>query len=160
MKRLLTTWLKAGITTQVLAGVTLLSMFVITLAEVAMRAVWRPIPGTFELISLLGGAVAGLAVPHTSQTYGHITVDVLICMMPKKGQKIMNGITRLLVLLFFVFIAWSLISMGIDHSSSKEVTQTLRVPLYPVFFVLGGVFLMQATQFLLDILRIWGESDE
>jgi TRAP-type C4-dicarboxylate transport system permease small subunit len=156
MKRLLAIWLKIGVTAHTLAGITLIIMFLVTLTEVTMRAVWRSIPGTFELISLLGGVVIGLAVPYTSQMNGHIVVDSLLGKLSKSRQNVMNVMTRIVVMIFFVFIAVSLISMGLDHRASKEVTQTLRVPLYFIFFVLGGVFLIQAAQFLFDIVKIYG----
>ena len=160
MERIIRLWRKIGITAHAVAGAALLVMFLITLAEVSMRAVWRSIPGTFEMISLLGGIVIGLAVPYTSQMNGHINVDILIGKLPKGVQDTMNVITRVLVMVFFIFIAWSLISMGIDHRASKEVTQTLRVPLYYIFFVLAGVFLIQAAQFILDIAKICRGSHE
>ncbi len=160
MERIIRLWRKIGITAHAVAGAALLVMFLITLAEVSMRAVWRSIPGTFEMISLLGGIVIGLAVPYTSQMNGHINVDILIGKLPKGVQDTMNVITRILVMVFFIFIALSLISMGIDHRASKEVTQTLRVPLYYIFFVLAGVFLIQAAQFILDIAKICRGSHE
>ncbi len=160
MKRLLRIWLRIGSTAHTVAGITLIIMFLVTFAEVTMRAVWRTIPGTFELISLLGGVVIGLAVPYTSQMNGHVAVDILLKKAPKTAQDIMNASTRILVMVFFIFIALSLILMGLDHRASKEVTQTLRIPLYFIFFVLGGVFLIQAVQFVLDIGKIFGGNHE
>jgi TRAP-type C4-dicarboxylate transport system permease small subunit len=154
MKRILRIWLRIGLTAHAVAGIALVTMFLVTFAEVTMRAVWRTIPGTFELISLLGGVVIGLAVPYTSQMNGHVVVDVLLIKVPKTTQDIMNVTTRIMVMIFFIFIALSLIFMGLDHRASHQVTQTLRLPLYFVFFVLGGVFLVQAIQFLFDIVRI------
>jgi TRAP-type C4-dicarboxylate transport system permease small subunit len=155
MKRMLRIWLRIGSTAHTVAGIALISMFLFTFAEVTMRAVWRTIPGTFELISLLGGVVIGLAVPYTSQMNGHVAVDLLLNKVPKTIQDIMNVTTRIMVMIFFIFIALSLILMGLDHRASKEVTQTLRVPLYFVFFVLGGIFLIQVIQFLFDIVGIY-----
>ncbi len=160
MKSILHVWLRIGLTAHTAAGITLIIMFLVTFAEVTMRAIWRTIPGTFELISLLGGVVIGLAVPYTSQMDGHVAVDILLKKVAKTTRDIANVTTRILVMVFFIFIALSLILMGLDHRASKEVTQTLRVPLYFVFFVLGGVFLIQAIQFLFDIVKICGGSRE
>jgi TRAP-type C4-dicarboxylate transport system permease small subunit len=135
-------------------------MFLVTLAEVTMRAVWRSIPGTYELISLLGGIVIGLAVPYTSQMGGHVIVDILLNKLPKNTQNVMNITTRILAMVFFIFIALSLILMGLDHRTSKQVTETLRVPLFYIFFILGGLFLVQAVQFLFDIIKIYGGAHE
>jgi TRAP-type C4-dicarboxylate transport system permease small subunit len=160
MKRLLNIWLNVGKVTHTLAGMALMAMFFITLGEVIMRFLWRSIPGTFELISLLGGAVAGLAVPRTSQMKGHVNVDFVLNKLSPKGQGIMNGITRFLVMVFFIFVAWSLLSMGMDYRAAREVSPSMKLPLYPVFFFLGGAFLVQVVQFILDIVKTFGGSDE
>jgi TRAP-type C4-dicarboxylate transport system permease small subunit len=160
MKRLLSTWFGVGKATHTLAGIALMAMFFITLVEVIMRFLWSSIPGTFELISLLGGAVAGLAVPRTSQMNGHVNVDFVINKMTPKAKNTMNGVTRILVMIFFLFAAWSLLSMGMDYRGAKEVSPSMKLPLYPVFFCLGGAFLIQVVQFLLEILKTFGGSHE
>jgi len=160
MKRLLSAWFGVGKATHTLAGIALMSMFFITLLEVTMRFLWRSIPGTFELISLLGGAVAGLAVPRTSQMNGHVNVDFVINKMTPKAKNIMNGVTRFLVMVFFLFAAWSLFSMGLDYRAAKEVSPSMKLPLYPVFFFLGGSFLIQVVQFSLEVLKRFGGSHE
>jgi uncharacterized membrane protein YwzB len=72
----------------------------------------------------------------------------------------MNGVTRFLVMIFFVFVAWSLFSMGIDYWAAKEVSPSMRLPLYPVFFILGGAIAIQIVQFLLEVLRVFGGGHE
>lgn len=160
MKRLLGAWFGVGKATHALAGTALMAMLFITLVEVTMRFLWRSIPGTFELISLLGGAVAGLAVPRTSQMNGHVNVDFVINKMTPKAKDTLNGVTRILVMVFFLFAAWSLFSMGVDYRSAKEVSPSMKLPLYPVFFFLGGSFLIQVVQFLLEVLKTFGGSHE
>lgn len=152
---------RVGVSAHAIAGVTLIIMFFVTLAEVIMRFLWRSIPGTLELISLLGGIVVGLAVPYTSQMRGHINVDVLLSKLPETQRNVMEATTRLFVMVFFIFIGWSLISMGLEYHAAKEVSPTMKLPLYPVIFTLAGAFLVQAVQFLLDILKIYkGEKHE
>lgn len=153
-------WLRIGVTAHALAGITLIIMFLITFAEVTMRAIWRSIPGTYELISLLGGIVIGFAIPYTSQMNGHVIVDILLNRLPKNTQNAINISTRILAMIFFIFIALSLISMGLGHWASKQVTETLRLPQYYIFFILGGLFLVQAVQFVFDIIKIYGGADE
>ena len=105
-------WLRIGSTAHTVAGIALITMFLITFAEVTMRAVWRTIPGTFELISLLGGVVIGLAVPYTSQMNGHVAVDLLLNKVPKSTQNIVNMSTRIMVMIFFRLTG--LLNLGMD----------------------------------------------
>jgi TRAP-type C4-dicarboxylate transport system permease small subunit len=160
MKRLLSIWHRVGKSTQILAGIILLVMFIMTLMEVAMRFLWRPIPGTYELISFLGGLVIGFSVPFTSQNNGHVNVDFMIerASTARKSMIIMS--TRIIVMAFFLLIGGSLVLMGIDLHGTKEVSQTLKVPYYPVAIGLGLGFLIQAVQFCLDIFVIYGGRHE
>jgi TRAP-type transport system small permease protein len=160
MKRLFTIWFGVGKATHILAGIALTAMFFVTLAEVIMRSISQSIPGTLELISLLGGAVVGLAIPRTSQMNGHVNVDFALNKMSSRWQNITNVLTRLLAMLFFIFIAWSLLSMGWDYRAAKEVSPSMKLPLYPVFAFFGAAFLIQAFQFLLDLLKTMGGSHE
>jgi TRAP-type C4-dicarboxylate transport system permease small subunit len=153
MKRLFDVWRKVGISTHAFAGLILTIMFLVTLAEVTMRFVWKPIPGTYELISFLGGLVIGFSVPRTSQMEGHVNVDFMVVKMPEPQKKIINAATRLMAMLFFALIGSSLTSIGLDLHTTKEVSQTLKVPYYPVAFGLGLAFLIQAAQYFLDIFK-------
>ena len=160
MKRLFNVWFGVGKATHILAGIALTAMFFITLAEVTMRSVSQSIPGTLELISLLGGAVVGLAIPRTSQMNGHVSVDFVLNKMSPRWQNITTGFTRFLAMLFFIFVAWSLLSMGLDYRAAKEVSPSMKLPLYPVFAFFGAAFLIQAFQFLLDVLKTIGGGHE
>jgi TRAP-type C4-dicarboxylate transport system permease small subunit len=160
MNRLINIWFGTGKAVHTLAGVALIVMFFITLAEVTMRAVWHSLPGTFELISLVGGAVAGLAIPRTSQMKGHVNVDFAFNKLSNRGQNIMNGVTRFIAMIFFIFIAWSLFSMGIDYMAANEVSPSMRLPMFPVFFLLGGAVAIQVIQFLLEVLSAFGGRHE
>jgi TRAP-type C4-dicarboxylate transport system permease small subunit len=144
-----------GFSAEGVAGLGLIVMLLMTVTDVTVRFLWRAIPGGWELISFLGGIVAGLSVPRTSQSNGHPNVDLLTGRMSATGKNIINSATRLLAMVFFILIAWSLFSMGLDYKAGKEVSQTMKVPFYPVIFALAAAFLTQAFQFLLDILKIW-----
>ncbi len=160
MKRLLSIWLTVGKSTHVLAGVILLVMFLMTLAEVTMRFMWKPIPGTYELISFMGGLVIGFSMPFTSQMNGHVNVDFMVEKLSTAKKDLVYRLTRVAVLVFFLLIGWSLISMGMDLYKTREVSQTLKVPYYPVAFGLGIPFLIQSVQFLLDAIKPRGGCHE
>lgn len=156
MNSLLKSWLLLGKSIHALAGAILLIMFLMTLADVTIRFVWKPIPGTYELISFMGGLIVGFSIPFTTQMKGHVNVDFAIDKMPKKCKMAVNFITRIMVMIFFFIIGWNLVSMGIDLHKTQEVSQTLHVPYYPVAFGMGIAFLVQAIQFCFDACQIYG----
>jgi len=160
MKRLLEVWLIVGKTTQAFAGVALITMFLMTLTEVVGRVVWRPIPGAWEIISFLGGIVIGFSIPYTSQKNAHVAVDFAVTKLSRGVQLATGFATRLLAMAFFALIGWGLISMGIDYRAANEVSQTMKIPFYPVAIGLGVAFVIQAFQFLFDSVRICGGNHE
>ena len=160
MKHLLHLWLTVGKVAQALAGLALIIMFLMTLTEVVGRVVWRPIPGAWEIISFLGGIVIGFSIPYTSQKNGHVAVDFAVEKLPRYMQLATGFVTRLLAMAFFALIGWGLISMGIDYRAANEVSQTMKIPFYPVAIGLGAAFMIQAFQFLLDSVRICWRDHE
>jgi TRAP-type C4-dicarboxylate transport system permease small subunit len=157
---------KASISAQVIAGLTLAFMMLVTFADVVLRAFGKPILGAYEIISFSGGIVIGLAIPYTSWMQGHIYVDVLIDRRPRlKGnpirwKDIVNIITRCAGIALFFFIGWSFFGYAGSLYASKEVSQTLRIPFYPVAYGLGVSCYIQSLLLFCDILKIVGGENE
>lgn len=160
MGRFIRAWQKVGKGSHLLAGIILATMFLVTLAEVLGRFLWGPIGGSYELISFLGGLIIGFSVPYTSQMNDHMNVDFVISKMPEMPQRVMTATTRILVSVFFVLVGGSLIYMGIGLWEAQEVSQTLKIPYYPVAFGMGLGFLIQAGQFMLDGVGLFWRNDE
>ena len=57
-------WLSRAM--EVVAGVFLVFMMLLTTFDVILRAFGRPIIGTYEMVALSGGIVIGFSVPITS----------------------------------------------------------------------------------------------
>jgi TRAP-type C4-dicarboxylate transport system permease small subunit len=154
------------VTTQTIAGVTLVFMMIVTLSDVILRAFGKPILGAYELISFSGGIVVGLAIPYTSWMKGHIYVDVLIDRLPRqkntafRRKDIVNVITRCAGIVLFLLIGWSFFGMAGSLYASKEVSQTLRLPFYPIAYGLSVSCFIQSLLLFCDILKIVGGEYE
>jgi TRAP-type C4-dicarboxylate transport system permease small subunit len=123
----------------------------LTIADVVLRILRRPIVGTYELV---GALTAGLSLPLSSWVRGHIYVDSFVARLPRTPRAILNVVTRLLVLALFLLIGWNLIKHAMDLRSAGEVTPTLRVPFYPVAFGIGLSCLVECLVMLADIVKI------
>ena len=156
MKTFLKSVYKLSITTQVIAGLALAFMLIITLSEVILRSFGKPILGSYEIISFTGGIIIGLAIPYTSWKRGHVYVDFLINKFSKKRRRVIMIITRCLGILLFLLIGWNLISMGSDLYINKEVSMTLRLPFYPIAYGIGISCLIQCILLFSEILKIRG----
>lgn len=136
-----------------ISGVALALVTLLTAFDIVGRAMGHPILGAYEVVSFAGGLVVALAVPVTSRTKGHIIVDLLIGSVPKLTKAILEVITRLLGIAFFLIAGYSLIKMGMDSASMGEVSQILQLPYYPVLYVMGGAFLVEVLVLVSDVFK-------
>ena len=139
----------------IIAGFILLVMIGLTMADVILRYLGRPIVGAYEIVAFLGVAVIAFALPRASALKTHVYVDLLIDKLPVKTQKVMKTITRILVFLMFLGAAWYFIIMGKNYIATKTVTMSLRVPFYPVVFALAASCIVQC---LVSLCEIFGDE--
>jgi len=142
-----------------IAGLTLAFMFLFTLTNVVIRAFGKPIVGDFEIISFLGAVVIGFAIPYTSMVKGHIDVDFLLMMLPRKVSNRIRVATRIIGIGLFLWISWNFVLMSFDLLRTKEVTPVFRMPYYPISFGLAFCCLTQCLTFVSQILKIVGDRN-
>ncbi len=145
---------------QVIAGIFLTFMMLLTSADVVMRIFGYPVPGAVEIISICGGVVIGFTVPITSWMKGHISVDFVTNALSPKARAAVDIITRIIGIGLFLVIAWNSLKIGNGFVKGHEVSGTLELPLYPVAYALAGCFFMLSIVLFCDILKILGGSDE
>jgi TRAP-type C4-dicarboxylate transport system permease small subunit len=142
------------------AGAALAALMLLTIADVVLRILGRPIVGTYELVGLGGAIAIGLSLPLTSWVRGHIYVDSFVAKLPRIPRAILNIATRLLVLGLFLVIGWNLIRYALDLRGAGEVTPTLRVPFFPVAFGVGASCLLECLVMVADIVKIFRKEYE
>ena len=142
------------------AGVTLTLVMGMTVADVFLRILGKPLVGVFELVAFLGAVVVGFSIPFTSWVRGHIYVDFLIMKFSKGARKGIHVFTRLLGMGLFVLIGWNRFTMAGDLRRSGEVSPTLHVPFYPVVYAIGVVCLIQALVLIADMVKVVKERYE
>jgi TRAP-type C4-dicarboxylate transport system permease small subunit len=144
----------------IIAGISLTFLMLLTVMDVILRALRSPIVGTYELVAFSGAIVIGFAVPLTSWVRGHIYVDFFILRFSQKVRNIFNITTRCLVTVLFFLIGWNLIKYGMDLQKSGEVSLTLQMPFYPVAYAVGVCCFVQCLVLICDIAKIFGGKYE
>jgi len=142
----------------VIAGIALAASMFLTVADVLLRSVRRPIVGTYELVGLLGAVVIGFAIPQTTRVQGHVLMDFLTEKVPASGQRILRSVTRVLGIVIFLVIAWNLWGLGADFRKSGEVTPTLQLPLFPVAWGVSVCCFVQCVVLFLELFETKGEN--
>jgi len=153
MEKFLAAVYKLDIAFQVVAGIGLAFMMFMTMLDITLRAIGRPIVGAIELISFSGAVVIGFAVPYSSWMRAHVIVDFLIERLSPGGKTMMEFSTRLVGLVLFLFIGVNFILYGLTLIKTGEVSAGLRIPYYPITFGLALSCFLESLTLLAGLLK-------
>ncbi len=138
-----------------IAEAALFIMMMLTVMDVIMRRFFgSPVVGIYDLVTMMGAVVVGFSLSQTSWDKGHVMVDFMI---ENRSKAVKNGFivaTRIVGIVLFALVSLNLVRKGIHFYGSGETSMTLRVPMYPVTFVLAFCFFVQCFSLITDIFRI------
>lgn len=135
------------------SGSILVFMMLLTVADVILRYLGKPILGAYELVSLSGLVVVGFAMPSTSWQRVHVNVDIFLGDAHRVRTLVLHIITRIIGILFFLVAGFYLMDMGNTLTKTHESTLTLVIPLYPFAYVLGVCCLAECLVLVSHILE-------
>jgi TRAP-type C4-dicarboxylate transport system permease small subunit len=141
-----------------ISGILLCFIMCISISDVIMRNLGRPIIGTYELVSLSGGFLAGFALPHSFLNQAHVRVDILVEKLSPAIQKGLERITRALGLLFILIAILFFWKMSVVLLRTSTVSTTLGIPMYLVVFGIIAGSLVQCLVFIRELLSRTGRS--
>ena len=139
----------------IIAGMNVMFIMFLTVADVILRYLGRPILGAYELVAFSGAVVTGFSLPFTSWVKGHISVDFFISRFPQRIRNTFHIVTRFLAIGLFLMTGWNLIEYGMDLKKSGEVSLTLQLPFYPIAYGIGGCCLVLCLVLICDIIKIF-----
>ena len=140
-----------------LGCVLLAAMAIFMTADVLLRSLTgSSIPGVFEVVELLMGALVGCGLAFTGATHSHLDVEIVTNLMPLRIRRFLGVLMNTLGMLFCMLAGWKTLSHAWDAFLSTECTPTTSIRTWPFIGMLGLGFAMQAAVFF---LHIW-ESDE
>jgi len=133
----------------------LTTMMFLTVLDVILRYIGRPITGTFELMSFAGALVTGMALAQTSLDGAHVSLDIVMDAVSSGKKKVLTVFNRLIGLAIFGLLAWALVDKGKDLYATGEVSLTLQVPYYPVAYALAFCCLAECLVLLTELLKVF-----
>ncbi len=118
-----------------IAAMAIFVMMSLTCVDVFLRYFFRkPIPGTYEIVALLGAVAVSFAMAHTLAEKGHVAVTLIVQLFPKRIQGIIESIISIFGIILFALIAWQSVLYGVDCQRVGEVSMTLQLPFYPIIY--------------------------
>ncbi len=97
-----------------------------------------PIPDGFDISRLLLGVCILWGLASVSYRGGHISVDILWTVLPKKAQRTIDIFASLMTLVFIAFFCWMLMTKVIGTYESYEETFDLRLQIWPFYAMAWG----------------------
>lgn len=128
-----------------LASAVLFVMMALTSADVFMRyVVARPVPGAFELGEILMALLIFSALPLVSLRDEHVTVDFAGKLIPGRALRWVDAGVQLFIAALMACAGWLLWERAPRVAQYGDVTTVLRVPIWPLLYVMGALMLITA----------------
>jgi TRAP-type C4-dicarboxylate transport system permease small subunit len=144
---------------EIVAGIALVSVMLLIGSDIVGRIFGHPVPGTYEIVSLAGGLILGLALPATSRANGHVSTDLLLGKLSENSRLFLVVMTRLIGILIFLLAGYGMITMGIRLKAAGEVTAVLALPFYYFVYAIGGAFLVQTMVLFSEIIETMNSKE-
>ncbi len=144
-----------------LGALALICMMMLTVVDVIGRFLKHPIFGSVELVGFLAVIVMAAALPYTYKMDGHVGVEILVRLLPKKTQLWISVLTQSLSLALFSIIAWQMFLYAGDIHKTGEVSMNLEFPIYYIVYLLAAglvIFSVTILERIVDTIKQLKES--
>lgn len=132
----------------IISGLSLVILVLVTVAAVFMRyGVNDPFPWIEEVQMLLFVWASFFGASVSFCLGGHIAIDILVDLFPKKLQRILEQIIAIMIFCSLLYMMWLQIQRGFALVKSGRATNILRIPMYVDYFGVALAFLMMTIRF-------------
>jgi TRAP-type C4-dicarboxylate transport system permease small subunit len=116
------------------SGLAIMAMLFLSCADIVLRLFSMPIYGVYDMVSFLGAIAVSFAIAQTSIENGHVAVSLVVSKFPERVRAGTRAAVNLLVLAFFIVIAWESYLYASDLWASGEISPTIQLPYYPIVY--------------------------
>ena len=135
------------------AGLTLVGTMLFIVLDMVLRALGRPVAGSFEVIGWLSAAAMALALGYTQLHRGHVSIDVVVARLRGRPRQGVETATHLAALLLFSAVAVYVAQYGDTLRESGSLSETLKAIVHPWVYVVALGAAGLALALLVDFLR-------
>jgi len=137
-----------------LSALSLVVLMVLTCADVIGRYFFNaPITGALEASEILMGVLIFAALPLASRHEGHITIDILDQVTPRKVLRIQTALMSLVASAFMGFLGYRMWVYASKLVEYGDRTMMLKIPLAPINFFLSVMLFVTALVLLVNALK-------
>jgi TRAP-type transport system small permease protein len=135
-------------------------MMLITAVDVVGRYVFnQPLPGGFEVTELLLAALIYCGLPLVSARREHIVIDTFDPFFSARVKRFLDMAAEVICAGALAGVGYLLFKRALRVAEYGDTTNTLKIPLAPVAYLLGTMIVIAAVIHLTLILVPHGEDD-
>jgi len=138
-------------------------MFLVTADVFMRRALNQPIFGAYEIGKVLLVIVVFCGVAYIMTVKGHVSVDTLFRLYPRRIRLAVSGIVHVLSLIIVALISWQSAVYGFDMLRLGETSVLLRILVSPFIFIVAFgsavFFLVILVQFIYTLAGVEEDSE-
>ena len=121
----------------VLAGLGLLTMMLVTCADIILRLFRISLIGAYDIVKIAATMTLACGLPYTTAVKGHVAVEFFFQKLGRRGRVVADTLIRLLTMVLFSVLTWQFIHYGLRLRRSGEVSMTLQLPVFWVPYVMA-----------------------
>ncbi|OEF98240.1 TRAP transporter small permease [Desulfuribacillus alkaliarsenatis] len=120
-----------------IAQIALVAVMLLIVSNIILRRIWKPIPGTVELVEILGAVILGTSVAYCLYKKGHIFVNVFVRNLSFRKQAAIDIFTNVLSITATSLLTWQTFVYGNRMMNRGLATGQLEIPLWPIIYLVG-----------------------
>lgn len=118
-------------------GWVMVMMFLTTLDVAGRYFFSKPVPGGIEMSEFMLAVFGILGMAYTHQAGANVKVTMLTRVLPARLTGVIDTLTTLFSLQIIAMLAWYGIVIGLEELHAGTTTDTLGIPIYPLYFLLS-----------------------
>ncbi len=135
------------------AGTGVFVMIVTTCADVIGRRLGFPLVGAYDIVKITGAVTLSLALPYTTAVKGHVAIEYFFHKLGRRSRIVVDFFMRLSAMILFTFLSYRSFIYGSELYKNGQVTQTLKMPVFWVPYLIGICCFIVVLVILGHILR-------
>jgi TRAP-type C4-dicarboxylate transport system permease small subunit len=136
----------------------LTAMMFLTMTDVVLRYIFnRPLAGAFEMAEYMMAVLVSFGIVYCAYAGGHVSVDVVFALLPKRIQRIINIITNVILFALFILIAWQNVLFVKETYRQGLTSAVLYIPAYPFIAIVAVGFMALCLVLFVDLVKALSE---
>ncbi len=144
----------------VISGGSMLACTALAAVNLVTRAFGAPVTGSYELVGFLGAVAVACGLGYTQVAKGHVIVNIITDRFSPGVNKVLDAANHAVGAAFWGLVAWQTVKWGMEIGRSGELSQTLRIPYYPVVFMSAAGIAVFAVTLVFDFILIFTPEGE